>query len=159
MRFKPGESGTAWFRPRLGPPIRPAMRPIGCVDRRPGRTAPCRPGSGLFSPRLAPGRQGAMPVRRRRRPVRVSIVTASKKPIPADSTFRPGARLRLRLVNGSTRRLMVVACEGARPMVVAIDGQPSELFQPTRDTVSDRARRADSTCCSTFRATPASPCA
>ena len=64
-----------------------------------------------------------------------TLIGVNKRPIPASWSFRPGSRLRLRLVNGSTRRVMLVALDGGRPMLLAIDGQPSELFRPVRDTV------------------------
>ncbi len=135
VRFKPGASGTAWFRPRLGPADQASRGLSGVLIVDPAEPTPVDQDLVCFlQDWLLDGKgqiAGASPT-----PAGpVSIITASKKPIPAELTFRPGARLRLRLVNGSTRRLMVVACEGARPMVVAIDGQPSELFQPTRDTV------------------------
>ena len=47
----------------------------------------------------------------------------------------PGTRMRLRIVNGSTRMAVAVACSGADPYVIAIDGQPSELFKPLADSV------------------------
>ncbi len=54
---------------------------------------------------------------------------------PKIDSHRPGSRLRLRIVNASTRVAVTVACSGADPNVVAIDGQPSELFKPLADTV------------------------
>ncbi len=54
---------------------------------------------------------------------------------PQISTRAPGCRLRLRIVNASTRVAVAVACSGADPYVVAIDGQPSELFKPLAGTV------------------------
>ena len=63
------------------------------------------------------------------------VITAGYQPLPSEWTMQPGARVRLRLLNASHDRVMVVACEGAKPMIVAIDGQPSELFEPIRDTV------------------------
>ena len=68
-------------------------------------------------------------------PGSVPHVTLNDKPTPVDYRFRPGSRLRIRLINGSTRRVMLLAIEGARPEIVAIDGQPSERFQPVRDSV------------------------
>ena len=50
--------------------------------------------------------------------------------LPRRETLAPGARLRLRLVNGSTRRALTVSVEGATPVVVALDGQPSSAFRP-----------------------------
>ncbi|MCW6507092.1 multicopper oxidase family protein [Lichenifustis flavocetrariae] len=64
-----------------------------------------------------------------------TIVTTNGWPSPETVTSALGARLRVRLVNGSTQRVMVVACEGARPVIVAIDGQPSDLFAPVRGVV------------------------
>ncbi len=54
---------------------------------------------------------------------------------PRTDTRVPGARMRLRVVNASTRIAVAVACSGADPYVVAIDGQPSELFKPLADSV------------------------
>ncbi len=55
------------------------------------------------------------------------------KPWPQTATCKPGARLRLRIVNGSTRQALAAAFVGAEPFVVAIDGQPSDLFRPLND--------------------------
>lgn len=46
------------------------------------------------------------------------------------ATVAPGARVRLRLVNGCVARVAIVALDGVRPSVVAVDGQPSALFEP-----------------------------
>ena len=54
---------------------------------------------------------------------------------PRTDTRSPGSRLRLRVVNASTRMAVAIGCKGADPYVVAIDGQPSELFKPRADTV------------------------
>ena len=43
--------------------------------------------------------------------------------------------MRLRIVNASTRVAVAVACSGADPYIIAIDGQPSELFKPLADMV------------------------
>jgi FtsP/CotA-like multicopper oxidase with cupredoxin domain len=47
----------------------------------------------------------------------------------------PRARIRVRLASASTRRLMAVGLEGAKPQVAAIDGQPCDLFEPVRQTL------------------------
>ena len=52
---------------------------------------------------------------------------------PQTVTTKPGSRLRLRIVNGSTRQALSAAFVGAEPFVVAIDGQPSDLFRPLDD--------------------------
>ena len=38
--------------------------------------------------------------------------------------------MRLRLGSAATARLAVVAIDGARALIVAVDGQPSEPFEP-----------------------------
>lgn len=50
--------------------------------------------------------------------------------MPTDQVVRAGERIRLRLVNGALARLMALRFEGHRPMVVAVDGQPCEPFEP-----------------------------
>jgi FtsP/CotA-like multicopper oxidase with cupredoxin domain len=52
---------------------------------------------------------------------------------PASFSAAPRARVRLRLVNTAAARIMIVAVEGLKPMIVAIDGQPSEPFEPLRN--------------------------
>ena len=54
---------------------------------------------------------------------------------PAQSTAAPGARVRLRLANAATARVMGIAIEGAKTSIVAVDGQPSEAFEPLHDLV------------------------
>ena len=54
---------------------------------------------------------------------------------PRVDTRPPGSRIRLRIVNASTRVAVTVACSGADPYVVAIDGQPSELFKPLAGSI------------------------
>ena len=46
---------------------------------------------------------------------------------------RPGARVRLRLGNAATARLTNVGIDGAKTLIVAVDGQPSEPFAPLRN--------------------------
>jgi FtsP/CotA-like multicopper oxidase with cupredoxin domain len=41
--------------------------------------------------------------------------------------------VRVRLLNAATARIMIVAVEGVKPTIVAIDGQPSEPFEPLRN--------------------------
>ena len=54
---------------------------------------------------------------------------------PRTDIRRPGSRMRLRILNASTRIAVAIACNGADPYVVAIDGQPSELFKPLAGSV------------------------
>ncbi len=63
------------------------------------------------------------------------LLTVNSSAIPPASSHRPGARLRLRLLNAATARIAIVGFEGTHPMVQAIDGQPCELFEPVRQTV------------------------
>ncbi len=63
------------------------------------------------------------------------MLSINRKAWPETRTYAPGSRVRLRLVNGSTRKAVSATFEGARPMVIAIDGQPSELFQPLNDAL------------------------
>ena len=47
----------------------------------------------------------------------------------------PQARIRLRIGNGSSRRMMAIGIDGAIAQVAAIDGQPCGLFEPARQTL------------------------
>ncbi len=64
-----------------------------------------------------------------------ALLTANSQPAPLQRTYRPGARVRLRLLNASGSRLAVASCVGVTVTVIAVDGQPSELFEPARGTV------------------------
>ena len=61
---------------------------------------------------------------------RGSLVFANGAAAPLKLSAAPGARVRLRLGNAATARLAVVAIEGAKTVIVAVDGQPSEPFEP-----------------------------
>ncbi len=63
------------------------------------------------------------------------LVTANASPAPIKLTAAPGARVRLRLANAATARVMFVAVVGVKPLIVAVDGQPSEPFEPLRNLV------------------------
>lgn len=65
----------------------------------------------------------------------MSVVTVNGEAHPRVLTVAPRTRLRLRFVNGSVQRLMLIACIGGKPMIAAIDGQPSDLFAPARAVV------------------------
>ncbi len=66
---------------------------------------------------------------------RGALMTVNGTPAPATASFQPGARVRMRLLNACSARICVVSLSNAKPMVIAIDGQPSELFAPMRGTV------------------------
>jgi FtsP/CotA-like multicopper oxidase with cupredoxin domain len=61
---------------------------------------------------------------------RGGLVFANAAAAPLALKARPGARVRLRLGNAATARLTNVAIDGAKTTIVAVDGQPSEPFEP-----------------------------
>jgi FtsP/CotA-like multicopper oxidase with cupredoxin domain len=61
---------------------------------------------------------------------RGGLVFANGAAAPLKLSARPGARVRLRLGSASTARLATVAIDGAKTLIVAVDGQPSEPFEP-----------------------------
>lgn len=63
------------------------------------------------------------------------LVTVNGKLAPEKREAAPRARIRLRLVNASSARIMTVFFEGAQPFVIAIDGQPCTAFEPLRASV------------------------
>ena len=64
-----------------------------------------------------------------------SVVTCNGRPAPEGHTFPPRARVRLRLANLTTSRLMPLAFEGLQPSVVAVDGQNCAPFEPLRNVL------------------------
>ena len=58
------------------------------------------------------------------------VVFANGAAAPLKLRARPGARVRLRLGNAATGRRATVAIDGAKVLIVAVDGQPSEPFEP-----------------------------
>jgi FtsP/CotA-like multicopper oxidase with cupredoxin domain len=60
------------------------------------------------------------------------LVFANGAAAPLELKARPGARVRLRLGNAATAHLANVGVEGAKAFIVAVDGQPSEPFEPLR---------------------------
>ena len=119
--FRAPDSGTFWFHPGILDPDRDetaaGLAGVLVVDE----AAPPAVDADLVA-LLTDGTDPAAP-------------SVDWGPAPRRETLRPGARVRLRLVNGSTRRAVTVACAGAETRVVAIDGQPSALFRPRRDAV------------------------
>ena len=61
---------------------------------------------------------------------RGGLVFANGAAAPLHLSARPGARVRLRLGSAATARLATVAIDGAKTLIVAVDGQPSEPFEP-----------------------------
>src|SRR6202042_3638654 len=58
------------------------------------------------------------------------VVFANGAAAPFKLKARPGARVRLRLGSAATARLATIAIDGAKTLIVAVDGQPSEPFEP-----------------------------
>ena len=63
------------------------------------------------------------------------LLTVNSKTVPNRPAVRPGARLRLRLLNVCSARIVILSVVGARATVVAVDGQPSENFEPAHGTL------------------------
>lgn len=63
------------------------------------------------------------------------LVTVDSKPAPKVVAVRPGARLRIRLLNVCSARITIVTFDGMPATVIALDGQPSELFRPMAGTL------------------------
>ena len=54
---------------------------------------------------------------------------------PADTIVRPGARIRLRLVNATFSRGFILGVNGTTPYVVAVDSIAGEKFRPVKDKI------------------------
>eukprot|EP01037_Dinobryon_pediforme_P011648 gene11648-11742_t len=54
---------------------------------------------------------------------------------PADMVVKPGARIRLRLVNASLSRGFILGLSGTTPYVVAVDSVAGEKFRPVKDMI------------------------
>jgi FtsP/CotA-like multicopper oxidase with cupredoxin domain len=61
-----------------------------------------------------------------------SWITANGGSPPQRVAAAPGARIRLRLANACNARIMRLRFDGIKVTVVAVDGQPSEPFEPVR---------------------------
>jgi FtsP/CotA-like multicopper oxidase with cupredoxin domain len=156
--FTPQEPGFAWYRPHAGaatagqiarglygPIIVDEAKPPEvdldfCVALRDFAVNP----AGQFDP--APQTRGAG--------IGASIA-ANDRAAPLAVPAKRGGRIRLRLVNAAVARIMILAVEGVRPTIAAIDSQPSEAFEPLRnafpmgpgarfDLVFDMPREAES---------------
>ncbi len=64
-----------------------------------------------------------------------NLVTVNGKPVPETFEARPGARLRLRLGNACNARATRLRFEGVKVYVAAVDGQPTDTFEPLRATL------------------------
>lgn len=61
-----------------------------------------------------------------------SWVTVNGAAPPQRVPVAPGARVRLRLANACNARIMRLRFDGIKAVVVAVDGQPTESFEPVR---------------------------
>lgn len=61
-----------------------------------------------------------------------SWLTVNGAPPPHRIAVAPGARVRLRLANACNARLMRLRFDGVKAVVVAVDGQPTDTFEPVR---------------------------
>jgi FtsP/CotA-like multicopper oxidase with cupredoxin domain len=64
-----------------------------------------------------------------------SLLAVNGKAAPAAHDFEANARVRLRLANLASARIMILSFEGVQPFVVAIDSQPCEAFEPVRRSI------------------------
>lgn len=64
-----------------------------------------------------------------------NLLTAGGTPVPHRIEAPPGSRLRIRLANACNARSMRLTFEGLKPYVAAIDGQPTDTFEPLKASV------------------------
>jgi FtsP/CotA-like multicopper oxidase with cupredoxin domain len=64
-----------------------------------------------------------------------SVVTLNGRPIPLNLEARPGSRLRLRLANACNARSLRIRFDGLKAYVAAVDGQPTDTFEPLKATL------------------------
>ena len=64
-----------------------------------------------------------------------SQFTVNAASSPVRDTLALGARVRLRIANISAARILNLVFDGARPLVLAIDAQPCDAFEPVRRTI------------------------
>lgn len=60
------------------------------------------------------------------------LVTLNSQAVPVTETLPPMSRVRLRIVSAVNARVMVIAFNGLRPWILAIDGQACDAFEPAR---------------------------
>jgi FtsP/CotA-like multicopper oxidase with cupredoxin domain len=64
-----------------------------------------------------------------------NVLTINGKTAPKEIVLRPNARVRLRLASTANARIMPMKFQGGRQVVVAIDGQACDPFDPLKRTV------------------------
>ncbi len=61
-----------------------------------------------------------------------NFLTVNGKPTPQRIEAPPGGRIRLRLANVCNARIMRLRFDGLKAYVIAVDGQPSSIFEPLK---------------------------
>lgn len=64
-----------------------------------------------------------------------NALTVNGKPTPETIEAAPGTRLRLRLANACNARATRIRFDGLKAWVAAVDGQPTDTFEPLRATL------------------------
>jgi FtsP/CotA-like multicopper oxidase with cupredoxin domain len=64
-----------------------------------------------------------------------NVLTVSAGAAPQALQVAPGARVRLRIANACNARAMRIRFDGLKAYIAAIDGQPTDTFEPLRATV------------------------
>ena len=64
-----------------------------------------------------------------------NLVTVNGRPVPETFEARPGARVRVRLANACNARGTRIRFDGMKVYVAAVDGQPTDTFEPLRATL------------------------
>lgn len=64
-----------------------------------------------------------------------NVLNVNANAAPARLEIAPGSRVRLRLANACNARSMRIRFDGLKPYVAAIDGQPTDTFEPLRSTL------------------------
>ncbi|WP_210488956.1 multicopper oxidase family protein [Microvirga antarctica] len=64
-----------------------------------------------------------------------NVLSVNGRSIPLKIEARPGSRVRLRLANGCNARIMRLRFDRLKPYVIAIDGQPTDTFEPLKSSL------------------------
>ena len=139
-RFTPPDSGLFWYHPQVLPFVREqqgrGLYGVMIVDEE---NAACRPtatclscsaiGSSTATARLrdlarirSAGAPGA-------------LLTVNSRACSRQETLPPLSRVRLRILSAADTRLMLIRFNGVTPLILAVDGQPCEVFEPVRQTI------------------------
>jgi len=138
-RFTPPDSGLFWYHPLVLPFAREqqgrGLYGVMIVDEPEAPQVDCDmlvvlddwdlEGKGQIADFIAApdaGRIGA-------------LVTVNAGAVPVEETLPPSSRLRLRIMSAADTRFMVLAFNGVTPLILAVDSQPCEAFEPARRTI------------------------